>query len=204
MSEAAYREARARGYDGDHIVLMGASLGTGVAAALAGTHGAAALVLEAPYLSALDVASARYPFFPISWLMLDQFRLDFAIRRVHVPVLMLHGEEDDVIPISSAKRLFALANEPKTFMSAPGGGHIVIWTWRMSFRACAMDDSRTFVSLTFRPGVVLRGSIILLRGVVPRSSISASPPNALIFSPPLPATNSAQPWSERLDNVTYA
>jgi hypothetical protein len=51
----------ARGYDGNRIVLTGASLGTGVATA---THEAAALVLESPYLSALDVASARYAIFP--------------------------------------------------------------------------------------------------------------------------------------------
>jgi uncharacterized protein len=47
--EAAYREAHARGYYGDRIVLMGASLGTGVAIALGMTHEVAALVLEAPY-----------------------------------------------------------------------------------------------------------------------------------------------------------
>jgi pimeloyl-ACP methyl ester carboxylesterase len=56
--EAAYREAHARGYDGDRIVLMGASLGTGVAIALGMTHEVAALVLEALF-SALDIASAR-------------------------------------------------------------------------------------------------------------------------------------------------
>jgi len=80
----SYRGACARGYDGDKIVILGASLGTGAA-----THEAAALVLEAPYLSALDVASARYPLFPVGWLMLDQFRSDLAIGRVHVPVLMI-------------------------------------------------------------------------------------------------------------------
>jgi fermentation-respiration switch protein FrsA (DUF1100 family) len=42
------------------------------------------------------------------------FRSDLAIRDVHVPVLMVHGEDDDVIPLNSAKRLFELANEPKT------------------------------------------------------------------------------------------
>ena len=57
-------------------------------------------------MSALDVASRHYGIFPVRWLMLDQFRSDFAIRDVHVPVLVVHGEEDNVIPISSAKRLF--------------------------------------------------------------------------------------------------
>ncbi len=47
--EGAYREARARGYESDHIVLMGESLGTGVTIALAATHEAAALVLNSPY-----------------------------------------------------------------------------------------------------------------------------------------------------------
>jgi len=144
--EAAYHEARARGYHGNRIVLMGASLGTGVATALAATHEAAALVLEAPYLSALDVASAHYPFFPVGWLMLDQFRSDLAIRDVHVPVLMVHGEEDDVIPISSAKRLFALANEPKTFMSVRGGGHLVLELADVFPCVCEWIDEKTLIS----------------------------------------------------------
>jgi acetyl esterase/lipase len=69
--EAAYLEARARGYDGDRIVLMGESLGTGVAIALAATREAAALVLDSPYSSAVEVAAAHYPIFPVNWLMLD-------------------------------------------------------------------------------------------------------------------------------------
>jgi fermentation-respiration switch protein FrsA (DUF1100 family) len=124
--EAAYREARARGYNGDRIVLMGESLGTGVAIALAATHEAAALVLDSPYLSAVDVAAAHYRVFPVRWLMLDQFRSDLAIRDVRIPVLIVHGDEDGVIPIGSAKRLFELANEPKIFMSVSGGGHLVL------------------------------------------------------------------------------
>jgi hypothetical protein len=144
--EAAYREARARGYDGDRIVILGASLGTGVATAIAATREAAALVLEAPYLSALDVASAHYPFFPVHWLMLDRFRSDLAIGHVHVPVLMVHGEEDDVIPISSAKRLFELANEPKTFVSVPRGGRLVLELTDVFPRVCEWIDGKTLIS----------------------------------------------------------
>jgi hypothetical protein len=117
--EAAYREARAHGYDGDRIILMGASLGTGVAIALAATHEAAALVLEAPYLSALDVASRHYGIFPVRWLMLDRFRSDLAIRDVHVPVLMVHGEEDT------------------------GGNHLVLGLADVFPRVCEWIDART-------------------------------------------------------------
>src|ERR1700716_4358601 len=109
-------EARARGYESDHIVLRGESLGTGVATALAATHEAAALVLDSPYSSAVDVAAAHYGVLPVRWLMFDQFRSDLAIRNVPIPILIVHGDEDRVIPIRLATRLFELANEPKMFI----------------------------------------------------------------------------------------
>jgi fermentation-respiration switch protein FrsA (DUF1100 family) len=126
---------------------MGASLGTGVAIALAVTHEVAALALEAPYLSALDIASARYPIFPVRWLMLDQFRSDLAVRNVHVPVLMVHGEEDTVIPLNSSKRLFELANEPKTFVSVSGGDHLVLGLADVFPRVCEWIDATTLIAL---------------------------------------------------------
>jgi fermentation-respiration switch protein FrsA (DUF1100 family) len=141
-SEAAYREARALGYNIHRIILMGASLGTGVAIALAATHAASAIVLEAPYLSALDVARTLYPIFPVNWLMLDRFRSDLAIRNVHVPVLMVHGEKDDVIPMNSARSLFALANEPKTFVSVSGGDHLVLDLPDVFPRVCEWIDAQ--------------------------------------------------------------
>jgi acetyl esterase/lipase len=58
---------RARGYDGDRIVLMGESLGTGVAITLAATREATALVLDSPYSSAVEVAAAHYAIFPVNW-----------------------------------------------------------------------------------------------------------------------------------------
>src|SRR3984893_12944795 len=115
-AETAYLEARARGYHGDRIVLMGESLGTGVAIALAATHEAAALVLDSPYSVAGEVAAVHCAVFPVNWLMFDLFRSDLAIGEVHIPILVVHGDEDDVVPISLARRLFELANEPKTFM----------------------------------------------------------------------------------------
>jgi fermentation-respiration switch protein FrsA (DUF1100 family) len=90
------------------------------------THEAAALVLDSPYSSAVEVAAAHYPIFPVNWLMFDRFRSDFAIGAVHIPILVLHGDEDDVIPIDLAKRLFELANEPKTFLLVSGGKHFVL------------------------------------------------------------------------------
>jgi fermentation-respiration switch protein FrsA (DUF1100 family) len=143
--EAAYREARARGYDGDRIVLMGESLGTGVATALAATHEAAALVLDSPYSSAVDVAAAHYGVLPVRWLMFDQFRSDLAIRNVPIPILIVHGDEDRVIPIRLATRLFELANEPKMFIKVSGGGHLVLGSAEVFGRVREWIDKETVV-----------------------------------------------------------
>ncbi|MGH6839329.1 MAG: alpha/beta hydrolase [Methylocella sp.] len=144
--ETGYREARARGYDGSRIVLMGESLGTGVAIALAATHDAAALVLDSPFLSAVEVAVAHYPVFPVRWLMFDQFRSDLAIGNVHIPILILHGDDDDVVPIRLARRLFELANEPKTFMRVSGGKHLVLGSAEVFPRVREWIDEKTGVA----------------------------------------------------------
>jgi fermentation-respiration switch protein FrsA (DUF1100 family) len=126
-AECAYLAACAR-YEADRLIIVGASLGTGVAVALAAKHEAAALVLLAPFLSALDIAQRRLPFLPARWLMRDQFRSDLAISKVRAPVLMIHGARDPVIPIASSKRLFERANPPKSFICVPDGGHVVLGT----------------------------------------------------------------------------
>jgi fermentation-respiration switch protein FrsA (DUF1100 family) len=143
--ETAYLEARARGYDGDRIVLMGESLGTGVAIALAATHQAAALVLDSPYSSAVEVAAAHYPIFPVNWLMFDRFRSDLTIGDVRIPILIVHGDEDDVVPIRLARRLFELASEPKTFMQVSAGKHLVLGLAEVFPRVREWIDEKTGV-----------------------------------------------------------
>jgi len=142
-AETTWREALNRGYSPENIVLIGESLGTGVAAAMAATHNAAALVLDSPFLSAVDVAERRYPFFPIRLVMQDPYRSDIAIRDVHMPLLILHGDEDPVIPQDSARALFSLANEPKSFIDAPVKKHLVLALADIFPRVRAFIDANT-------------------------------------------------------------
>ena len=121
---AAYAFTTAR-YKTDQIVVWGFSLGTGVAVALAADHPVGKLILEAPYTSIADVASSL-PLFrlvPVRWLIRDQFRSDQRITRVTVPLLIMQGSRDPVIPIALGERLFALAHQPKQFVRFDGGGH---------------------------------------------------------------------------------
>lgn len=121
---AAYAFASAK-YSPDRIMAWGFSLGTGVAVALASEHKVGKLILEAPYTSTLDIAGSPLlmQLVPVSLLMRDQFRSDQRILRVTAPLLIMHGENDFVIPISAGERLFALAHEPKQFVRFQGGSH---------------------------------------------------------------------------------
>lgn len=108
----------------DRIVIHGFSLGTGVAVTLASEHPTArALVLEAPYTSTADVAAVSYPWAPVHWLMLDQYRSKDRIGAVRTPVLILHGDADGVVPYSQGRRLYDLAGPPKAFVRMIGSNH---------------------------------------------------------------------------------
>ena len=119
---AAYAFATER-YEARRIVAWGFSLGTGVAVAVASERPVGKLILEAPYTSTVDVAASLFRFIPIRLLMRDQFHSDERIARVTVPLLIMHGTDDQAIPIAFGERLFALAHEPKQLVRLPGGGH---------------------------------------------------------------------------------
>jgi fermentation-respiration switch protein FrsA (DUF1100 family) len=122
-ARAAYEFAAAR-TPAKRIVLFGESLGSAVAVALAAERRVAALILDAPFTSAADVGAAAFPFAPVRWLIKDTFHSDARIGQVSAPILVLHGEDDRVVPISFGERLFALAREPKRMVRFPQGGHV--------------------------------------------------------------------------------
>ncbi len=121
-AEAAYGFAAGR-YPGERIAVWGESLGTGVAVALAASHKVSRLILETPFTSAADVGAQAYWFLPVQLLMKDAFRSDQRIGKVTVPLLIVHGTADAVVPFGFGQKLFALANEPKRFVRLEGGGH---------------------------------------------------------------------------------
>jgi fermentation-respiration switch protein FrsA (DUF1100 family) len=118
----------------DSPVLMGLSLGTRTAAQMAleaATRPAnfpaashpLALVLLAPYRSITEVAAARYPFAPVRLLLKDRFDTESIIGRIHLPLLIAHGDADELIPYAQGQAVFARAPEPKQFITLQGAGH---------------------------------------------------------------------------------
>jgi fermentation-respiration switch protein FrsA (DUF1100 family) len=110
----------------EQIVLIGESLGTGVAVQLAAQRRVAAVALEAPYTSVADVAASIYWWLPVRLLLKDTFHSRDHIGRVNAPVLIQHGDADSIIPVDHGHRLFAMANEPKELVIIPGIGHEAI------------------------------------------------------------------------------
>jgi len=124
--EATYAAAIASGAKPERIVVMGESLGSGVAVSIAARHKVGALVLDSPYSSIADVAAAAYWFVPVRALLRDPFRNDLLIAQVNAPTLMVHGTKDPVVPIRFGEKLFALADPPKTFWRVEGAGHLAL------------------------------------------------------------------------------
>lgn len=131
-AKAAYDHLRAEGIAPDRIILVGESLGTGPAVITAAQNPVAAVILEAPYSAAVDIARQAYPWIPVGLLMKDQYRSRDYIARIDAPLLILHGAKDRVIPQGFGKRLFEAAKDPKTFLSLGPVGHDALFsptTW---------------------------------------------------------------------------
>jgi fermentation-respiration switch protein FrsA (DUF1100 family) len=109
--------------DPEHIVYYGRSLGAAVAVELALHHRPHGMVLYSPFTSLADMGAELYAFSPVR--LLAGSRLDSLARigQYHGPLLVIHGEADEIIPIEQGEHLFAAANEPKSFYPLPGVGH---------------------------------------------------------------------------------
>lgn len=121
-SELILRNVMAR-WPGRGIILYGESLGTGVAVEMAMRVQASAVVLEAPYTSIVDVARGRYPIFPVGLLVRNRFESLGKIARIDAPLLVLHGDKDNIVPFWMGQALVERAEAPKKFIAVKGAGH---------------------------------------------------------------------------------
>lgn len=108
------------------IVLYGESLGSGVSVWLASRHRVGGIVLDSPFTSVPDVARRHFWFAPVNLLLRTRFPSLDRIGRIGAPLLVLHGERDEVVPIALGERLFAAAPEPKRFVRLAGVGHVSV------------------------------------------------------------------------------
>lgn len=123
-AEAALRYLRSRSdIDAKKIVLFGRSLGAAVATDLATSEPCLALILETPFASIPEMARIAFPFVPIGPFLKTRYDVLDKVRRIKVPLLVLHGDQDEVVPFSQGRRVFEAAPEPKQFYVIPGAHH---------------------------------------------------------------------------------
>ena len=101
------------GLNEEDIILYGESLGTGIATHLAQQNDYAGLVLETPFTSMVEAAKNFYPYIPVGFLLRDKYKNDQKIKNINIPVLVMHGEADQIVPFWMGKKIYEIANQPK-------------------------------------------------------------------------------------------
>jgi hypothetical protein len=149
---SAYDTLRGLGVAPHDIVAYGESLGTAVATRLSLQRHVEGLVLEAPFTSIVDVGKLMWKYFPLDFIMADQYRTIERIGAVTAPVFIVHGGRDAVIPLDQARHVFHMAAEPKNMVVVPQAGHNDL------FERGAWEKVRFFLeSLRPVPVVVMAG-----------------------------------------------
>jgi uncharacterized protein len=112
-----------RDVDEKSLVLFGRSLGAAVAAEIAAGMGYAALILESPFASIREMARASLPLLPIGPLLSTRYDVVEKVRKIKSPLLVLHGDRDEIVPFAQGRMVFDAAPHPKQFYTIKGAGH---------------------------------------------------------------------------------
>ena len=107
----------------EKIILLGNSLGGGVATHLAEKNPHRALILSKTFTSLPDVGQRLYPRMPVRLFMRNQFPILSKLPNCRRPVILVHGQRDGLVPFDHAEQLYRAANEPKMFYTLPEGDH---------------------------------------------------------------------------------
>jgi fermentation-respiration switch protein FrsA (DUF1100 family) len=125
-----YLDARAalkwlgdQGLEDGEIIVFGKSLGGGVACEIAQDRPFKALILESTFTSLAGVAMNLFPFLPPGVNLGESYHSLSKLQRVRCPVMVIHGDEDELIPVREGLTLYETAPEPKELYLVKGAGH---------------------------------------------------------------------------------
>ena len=127
-TQAAYKYLiDKRNLNEESIVIYGKSLGANVAVELCSKVTPAALITDSAFTSALDMGKKMFPFIPIRWFISVKYDALSRIKDITIPKLIIHSENDEIIPFQHGKRLYEAAPEPKEFYPMQGGHNDAVY-----------------------------------------------------------------------------
>jgi len=130
-----------KGVDEKNLILYGESLGTGVATHLAQNKNFAGVILETPFTSMVDAAKIFYPYIPVSLLLKDKFENLKKIKNINSPIMVMHGEIDQIVPFSMGKKIYEIANEPKYSYFTKYDNHMMEFDERLVYAIKSFIES---------------------------------------------------------------
>jgi uncharacterized protein len=107
----------------DNIILFGQSLGAATAIDVAIKNHVRSIIIEGAFTSTKDMSKRIFPMNFVSFLLPRNYNNLEKITHIHVPKLIIHGEDDEIVPFSMGKRLFEASGDPKYFYAIKGAGH---------------------------------------------------------------------------------
>jgi fermentation-respiration switch protein FrsA (DUF1100 family) len=122
-ARAAIEFAQVKGYKTEDMIIVGESLGSGIATYMAIENKFKGVFLITPYTSIKDRGQEIYFYIPVGLLIKDNFDNAANISKLSSPVFIIHGDKDNVIPHSHSLKLIEIANQPKKLILYPGVGH---------------------------------------------------------------------------------
>lgn len=122
-SRAAVEYAKSMGFETKDIIAVGESLGSGLAVKMATEYRFKGVFLITPYTSIADRAQEIYWYLPVWCLVKDNFTSLDKIDKINAPLLIVHGDQDDIIPHTHSEALMKVAKEPKELIIYSGKGH---------------------------------------------------------------------------------
>ena len=122
-AQSMYKFLIKRGYVSDDISLYGRSIGGAIALELAVREKVKSVVVQSSFSSLRDIAKEVYPFIPEALIKNNFWNSKELIKKINVPVLISHGDKDEIVPISHSYKLYEFANEPKKLIVLKGASH---------------------------------------------------------------------------------
>lgn len=119
--QIAYDKLKSR-YQENKIIVLGYSIGTGLAAKVASTNNPKLLILQAPYYSLTDMMRHSYSIIP-TFILKYKFETDEYIKSCKMPVVIFHGDQDEVVYYGSSLKLQKEFKKQDTLITLVGQGH---------------------------------------------------------------------------------